>query len=112
MVEALKLALNVLVRYRSGEDHHAVRQTTQRRTVLWDASQDFEEQPLQGLASQDNEEEEENAVSVRGVVGQEPIDAWPTTRSSLTVVSASVVWASTTYTVCPLFDLYRCGGCV
>lgn len=107
MVEALKLGFNVLIRYWSGEDHRALRQTTQRRTVLWDASQDFEEQPLQGLTSQNREEETDVSV-----VGQEPTDAWPTTRSSLTVVSASVVWASTTYTVCPLFDLSSCGGSV
>ena len=92
MIEALKLAFNVLVRDRSGED---VPRQMQRRNVLWDASQDFEEQPLQGLA---NQECEETTVSARDVVGQEPTDAW-TTRSQLTIVLASVVWASTTYTV-------------
>jgi hypothetical protein len=90
VVEALKLAFNVLIQYRSSED---VPRQTLRRTVLWDASRDFEEQPLHGLASQDCEE---TTVSSRG---QEPTDAWPTTRSWLTVVSASFVWASTTYIV-------------
>jgi len=93
VIEALKLAFNLLIRYRSAED---VPRPTQRRTALWDASRDFEEQPLQGLASQDREE---TAVSARGVIGQDPTDAWPTMRSWLAVVSASVVWASVIYIV-------------
>ena len=64
--------------------------------MLWDASQDFEGQPLQGLAGQDCEEE--TTVSARGVVGQEPTDAW-TASSRLTVVLASIVWANTTHAV-------------
>ena len=99
MIEALKLVFNVLVRDRSGEE--VPRQM--QRNVLWDASQDFEEQPLQGLA---NQECEETTVTARDVVGQEPTDAW-TTRSQLTVVLASVVWASTTYTVRLLSDHLR-----
>ena len=63
----------------------------------------LKEQPLQGLASQ---ECEETTVSAGNVVGQEPTDAW-TTRSRLTVVLASVVWESTTYTVRLLLDHLR-----
>jgi hypothetical protein len=94
LIEALKLAFNMLIRYKSNED--GTRQTP-RRTLLWDASRDFEEQSLQGLDCQDCQE---TTVSTRGVVGQEPTDASPMAFSWLTVVSASIVWASTTYIVC------------
>lgn len=93
VIEALKLAFNILIQYRSSED--GPRQTP-RRSVLWDASQDFEEQPLRGMASRDCEE---ITVPARAVVGQEPIDSSLTAPSWLTVVSASIVWASTTYIV-------------
>ncbi|KAF8501014.1 hypothetical protein F5888DRAFT_1324947 [Russula emetica] len=91
VVEALKLAFNVLIRYRSSED--GLRQSP-RRAMLWVASRDFEEQPLHGM---DSQESEETTLRARGVVGQEPTDALLTAPSWLTVVSASIVWASTTY---------------
>jgi hypothetical protein len=65
--------------------------------MLWIPSRDFEEQPLHGM---DSQECEEAAVRARGVVGQEPTDALLTAPSWLTVMSASIVWASTTYIVC------------
>lgn len=98
MIEALKLGFDVLIRYRSSEN--GLRQTL-RRTVLWDASGDFEEQPLHGM---DSQECEETAVPAREVVGREPTGALPTAPLWLTVVSASIVWASTTYIVCLLFN--------
>lgn len=64
-----------------------------------EASRDFEEQPLRGM---DSRECEETAVPARGVTGQ---DALLTAPSWLTVVSASIVWASTTYIVCLFFWL-------
>jgi hypothetical protein len=95
VIEALKLAFNVLIRYRHRPSEDGVRQSP-RRTVLWSPPRDFEEQPLHGL---DSQECEETTVPARGVVGQEPTDTL-TAPSWLTVVSASVVWASTTYIVC------------
>jgi len=94
VIEALKLAFDVLIRYKFSEDDF---RQTPRRTVLWDASRDFEEQPLHSM---DNQECEEATVSAREVVAQEPTNALLTTPSWLTVVSASIVWASTTYVVC------------
>ncbi|KAH9080563.1 hypothetical protein EDB83DRAFT_2513530 [Lactarius deliciosus] len=67
VVESLKLAANVLIRYRSGEGLFC---KPHGRTALWDVSH---EQPLQGLASQDDD-------------------------GSDAVVFASVVWASAAYT--------------
>jgi hypothetical protein len=101
VVEALKLAFNVLIRYRFSED--GLHQSP-RRTVLWDVSRDFEEQPLHGM---DSRECEETTVPTRGVVAQEPTDASLTAPSWLTVVSASIVWASTTYTVCLFCSIVR-----
>jgi len=101
VVEALKLAFNVLIRYRSSED--GLRQTP-RRTVLWEASRDFEEQPLHGM---DSQECEETTVPAREVVGQKPTDASLTAPPWLTVVSASIVWASTTYIVCSFGSIVR-----
>jgi hypothetical protein len=101
VIEALKLAFNVLIRYRSSED--GLRQSP-RRTVLWDVPRDFEEQPLHGM---DSQECVETNVPARGVVGQEPTDASLTAPSWLTVVSASIVWASTTYIVCPYCSIVR-----
>lgn len=92
LIEALKLALNLLIRYRSGED--APRQSP-RRTVLWDASRDSEEQPLHGT---DGQECEETTVPARGVVGQEPKDALTTVNWWMPVVNASIFWANTHYT--------------
>lgn len=75
--------------------------------MLWDASQDFEEQPLRGMASRDCEETD---VPARGVVGQEgPTDTLLTAPSWLTVVSASIIWASTTYIVCLDCSIVRRG---
>jgi coenzyme F420-reducing hydrogenase gamma subunit len=74
--------------------------------VLWDASRDFEEQPLQGMNGRyDGEGEHAAVVFAEGsVVGQESIDAAHalSTRSRIAVAFASVVWASTTYIVRPL----------
>lgn len=104
-IEALKLAFNALLtRYKSGEDG-LTRQT--RRTVLLDASRNFEEQPLHGM---DNQECEETTVPTRGVVSQEPADALLTASSWPTVVSASIVWASTTYIVCIFRSIVRKSG--
>ena len=89
VVEALKLASNVLIRYRSGEGLF-------RRTMPWSASQDVEEQPLQGLDSQGSDE---SVVSSIEDVSQEPTDANLTMWSCLAVVCASTVWASAVYTV-------------
>ena len=90
VVEALKLASNVFIRYRSGEGLF-------RRTVPWDASQGVEEQPLQGLDSQDSDESV--VSSIIEDVSLEPVDANLTMWSCLAVVCASVVWASAAYTV-------------
>ena len=78
--------------------------------MLWDASRDFEEQPLQGMNGRyDGEGEQVAAVFAEGghstsVVGQESIDAAHAlpTRSRIAVAFASVAWASTTYIVRPL----------
>jgi hypothetical protein len=94
VVEALKLALNIFIRYRSSED--GPRQSP-RRTVLWDASRDSEEQPLHGM---DGQECEETTVPTRGVVGQEPTGASLTMQSWSPVVTASIFWANTHYIVC------------
>lgn len=88
VVEFLKLAFNVLIRYRSGEGLFC---KPHGRTALWDVSH---EQPLQGLASQDDDG---SVVSSGEDVGQEP-GANFTVRSCLAVVFASVVWASAAYT--------------
>jgi hypothetical protein len=101
VIEALKLAFNVLIRYRPSED--GLRQSP-RRTVLREVSRDFEEQPLHGM---DSQECEETTVPSRGVVGQDPTDAMLTAPSWLTVVSASIVWASTTYIVCLFSSVVR-----
>ena len=100
MIEALKLASNVLIRYRYRPSEDGLRQSP-RRTVL---SRDFEEQPLHGL---DSQECEETSVPARGVVGQEPTDTPLTAPSWLIVVSASIVWASTTYIVCLFCSIVR-----
>lgn len=100
MIEALKLAFNVLIRYRPSED--GLRQSPRR--TMRDVSRDFEEQPLHGI---DSHECEESAVPARGVVGQEPTDALLTAPSWLTVASASIVWASTTYIVCLICSIVR-----
>ncbi|KAH9969575.1 hypothetical protein BC827DRAFT_1262811 [Russula dissimulans] len=93
VIEALKLAFNVLIRYRSLEGP-SFRQTQERNT-LWDASRDFEEQPLQDLDGQGGSEEA--AASDRGGVDRQHRGAGLTTRSWLKFAFASVVWASTTY---------------
>jgi hypothetical protein len=113
VIEALKLAFNVLARYseRSRERHPS---PTQGRTLLWDTSRDFEEQPLQSMAGQ-YDEEAAAAVSAEGGggVGQQETPAPParapvpapdpsfsfSARSRLAVAFASVVWAGTTYVV-------------
>jgi hypothetical protein len=101
VIEALKLAFNVLVRFRSGEVEGPFRKTTQGRSILWDASRDvdFEEQPLRGLDGV--QDAEGSAVPARGggVAQEPPPDAALTRRSWLTVAFASGVWASTTYVV-------------
>jgi len=99
VVEALKLASNVLIRYRSGE---GLFRKPQGRTALWDTSQDVEEQPLQGLAC--HQDSDGSVVCSREDVGQEPADAILAVRSCLAVVFASVVWASAAYTVRGLTD--------
>lgn len=92
VVEALKFAFNVLIRYRSGEGLFC---KPQGRTAPWDTPPDVEEQPLQGLASQDSDG---SVFSSREDVGQEPADANLTMRSCLAVACASAVWASAAYT--------------
>jgi len=47
VIEALKLAFNVLIQYQS-RGRPSFRQA-QGRNTLWDASRDFEEQPLHGM---------------------------------------------------------------
>lgn len=99
MIEALKLAFNVLARYRSRSRGPLPRSPAQGRSVLWDASRDFEEQPLQGMNGQYGEG---GAVPAEGGIGQEaPLNAAPSMRmrSWLAVAFASVVWASSTYIV-------------
>ncbi|KAI9443197.1 hypothetical protein H4582DRAFT_2109565 [Lactarius indigo] len=90
IIEALKLASNILIRYRSGEGLFC---KPQSRTALWGVSQD-DEQPLQGLAFQDDDG---SVVSSGEDVGQETAANF-TVRSCLAVVFASVVWASAAYT--------------
>jgi hypothetical protein len=101
-IEALKLAFNVFARYRSrSQEQHLPARQTQGRTLLWDASQEFEEQPLQGMNGHHGEEEEAAAASdiaERGV-GQETPDVALSIRAGLVVAFASVVWASSTYIV-------------
>ena len=92
MIEALKLAFNVLIRYQSRE-RLSFRQA-QGRNTLWDASRDFEEQPLQGMDGREGA-----AVSGRGGVDRQHSDARLTTRSWLNVAFAAVVWGSTAYIV-------------
>jgi hypothetical protein len=93
VVEALKLASNVLIQCRSGEGLFS---KPLDRTTLWDASQGVEEQPLRGLADQDSDE---IVVSLREDVGQDPAYANLTMRSCLAVVCASAVWVGAAYTV-------------
>ena len=67
--------------------------------MLWDASRDFEEQPLQGMNGQYGEG---GAVPPEGGgIGQEAPNAAPSMRmgSRLAVAFASVIWASSTYIV-------------
>ncbi|KAI9465512.1 hypothetical protein BJY52DRAFT_1183607 [Lactarius psammicola] len=92
VVEALKLTSNLLIQYRSGEGLFC---NPQGKIAPWDASQDVEEQPLQGLTCQDSDE---RVVSSGEDVGQELADASFTVRSCLAAVFASVVWASAAYT--------------
>ncbi|KAI0300304.1 hypothetical protein BC826DRAFT_670351 [Russula brevipes] len=103
VIEALKLAFNVLVRFRSGEVEGPFRKTTQGRHILWDASRDvdFEEQPLRGLDGA--QDPEGSAVPARGngVAPEPPPDAALARRSWLTVAFASGVWAGTTYSFRP-----------
>ena len=90
VVEALKLASNVIIRYQSGE---CLFPNLQGRTAL---SQEVEEQLLRDLADQASDE---SAVSSSEDVSQEPGDANLTMRSCLAVVCASAVWAVASYTV-------------
>lgn len=66
--------------------------------MLWDASRDFEEQPLQGMNGQYGEG---GAVPPEGGIGQEAPNVAPSMRmgSRLAVAFASVIWASSTYIV-------------
>ncbi len=96
-IEALKLASNILIRYRSGDGLFS---KPQDRTALWNASQDIEH-PLQGLAGQDSDG---SVVSSREDVYQEHADADLTMRSCLAVLCASAVWAGAAYTVRCLTD--------
>jgi hypothetical protein len=61
-----------------------------------DASQDFEEQPLQGMSGQ---YDEDRAVPVEGGIDQEVSNAAPSMGSRLAFAFAAVVWASSTYVV-------------
>jgi hypothetical protein len=128
VIEALKLAFNVLARY-SERSRERLPSPTQGRTLLWDASRDFEEQPLQSMAGQ-YDEEAAAAVSAEGGggVGQQETPAPPapapapapdpsfsfSAHSRLAVAFASVVWAGTTYVVRLSFSLSfpsgRCRG--
>jgi hypothetical protein len=101
VIEALKLAYNVLIQYRSGE---GLFRKPQGRTVLWDATEDVEEQPLQGLADQSSDE---SVASSSEDISQETGDAILTTRSCLAVACASAVWAGAAYTVRGLTDQTR-----
>ncbi|KAN0139853.1 hypothetical protein V8E53_002515 [Lactarius tabidus] len=92
VIEALKLAYNVLIQYRSGE---GLFRKPQGRTVLWDATEDVEEQPLQGLADRSSDE---SVASSSEDISQETGDAILTTRSCLAVACASAVWAGAAYT--------------
>jgi hypothetical protein len=56
-------------------------------------SQDVEEQPLQGMNSQDR------AVSAEEGIDREAPNAAPSLRAQLAFAFASVVWASSTYVV-------------
>ncbi|KAI0269812.1 hypothetical protein BC834DRAFT_863487 [Gloeopeniophorella convolvens] len=92
VVEALKLAFNIVSRYRSGES--LFRRRESGRAVLWDASDSAEGQPLQSLSSH---ESDDTAVSPERSEGTEYKDSRPTTHSWLVVVCAAALWAGTAY---------------
>jgi hypothetical protein len=98
IVEALKLACNVILQCGSGE---SLFPKLQVRTTPWDASQEVEEQPLRDLADRGIDE---NAVSSSEDLNLEPGDANFTMRSCLAVMCASAVWAVASYTVRGLTD--------
>lgn len=98
VVEALKLASNLLIQYRSGGD---LFRKAQGRIAPRAASHDVEEQPLQGLADRGSDE---SVVPSSEDVSQDPGDANLTTHSCLGVVCASALWAGAAYTVRGLTD--------
>jgi hypothetical protein len=85
---------NLYIQHQLGE---GLFRQTQSRAVVWDASREFDQQPLRRLSDQENGE----AVVSTGenVRQQEPLHGEPTAHSWLSVIYASVVWAGTTYIV-------------